>query len=131
MTTTAPAPPGPAHPPPVTTAPAPSVTAGRARPIWLVVLAAPLLRLAVPESRGTFQRLDLRGTLLLGGAVFLGVWGIVHGNDDGWTSLGVTGALAAAVLLLPAYVLHARTRTYAVLPLRLFGSRGFSVANAI
>ena len=37
------------------------------------------------SRRGTWQRLDLVGTLLLGGAVFLGIWGIVHGNDDGWT----------------------------------------------
>lgn len=102
---------------------------------WLnvpvAVLALPLLRLAVAESRGNAQPLDLRGTLLLGGAVFLGVWGIVHGNDDGWGSLGVAGALSAAVLLLPAYVAHARRAPYAVLPLRLFRSRGFSVANAI
>jgi len=35
------------------------------------------------------------------------------------------------VLLLPAYVLWARGRSYAVLPLRLFSSRGFSVSNVI
>jgi EmrB/QacA subfamily drug resistance transporter len=102
---------------------------------WLNVpvalVAVPLIRLALTESRGVSQPLDLRGTLLLGGAVFLGVWGIVHGNDDGWTSLGVAGALAAAVLLVPAYVLHARRRASAVLPLRLFASRGFSVANTL
>ena len=35
--------------------------------------------------------------LLLGGAVFLGIWGIVHGNDDGWTSRGGAGRWSAAV----------------------------------
>ncbi len=102
---------------------------------WLnvpvAVLGAPLLWLAVRESYGRPQRLDLRGTLMLGGSVFLGIWGIVHGNDDGWTSAGVLLPLVAAALLLPAYVLHARVRDDAVLPLRLFRSRGFSVANAI
>src|SRR6478672_11375484 len=98
-------------------------------PVALVAL--PLLLLAVPESRGTWQRLDLPGAGLLGGAVFLGIWGIVHGNDDGWTSLGVLGSLVAAALLVPAYLLRARGRTHAVLPLRLFSSRGFSVANVI
>ena len=102
---------------------------------WLnvpvAVVAAPLLVLAVRESRGTWQPLDLVGAGLLGEAVFLGIWGIVHGNDDGWGSLGVLGPLVLAVLLLPAYVGWARGRAHAVLPLRLFSSRGFSVANAI
>ncbi len=98
-------------------------------PVGLV--AVPLLVAAVRESRGLPARLDPLGTLLLGGAVFLGVWGIVHGNDDGWTSAGVLGTLVAAALLVPAYLLHARRRPDAVLPLRLFSSRGFSVANAV
>ncbi len=102
---------------------------------WLNVpvalVAAPLLVLAVRESRGAWQRLDLVGAAMLGGAVFLGIWGIVHGNDDGWTSAGVLVPLVVAALLLPAYVLWARGRRDAVLPLRLFSSRGFSVANVI
>jgi EmrB/QacA subfamily drug resistance transporter len=102
---------------------------------WLnvpvAVVAVPLLWLAVTESFGRFQRLDLRGTAMVGGAVFLGIWGIVHGNDDGWTSAGVLVPLVAAALLLPAYVAHARRRPDAVLPLRLFESRGFTVANVI
>src|SRR4051812_19530799 len=98
-------------------------------PVALVAL--PLLFFAVRESQGTWQRLDLVGTALLGGAVFLGIWGIVHGNDDGWGSASVLVPLVVAALLLPAYVLWARGRSYAVLPLRLFASRGFSVANVI
>jgi EmrB/QacA subfamily drug resistance transporter len=105
---------------------------------WLNVpvalVAAPLLRLAVPESFGRRQRLDVRGTLMLGGAVFLGIWGIVHGNDDGWGSARVLVPLVGAALLVPGYVAHARStsrRDFAVLPLRLFASRGFSVANVI
>lgn len=102
---------------------------------WLnvpvAVVALPLLLVAVRESRGTWQRLDPLGTLLLGGAVFLGIWGIVHGNDDGWGSAGVLLPLVVSALLLPAYVVWARGRSYAVLPLRLFRSRGFSVANVI
>jgi EmrB/QacA subfamily drug resistance transporter len=95
------------------------------------IVAIPLMLAAVRESRGAWTRLDLPGTALLGSAVFLGIWGIVHGNDDGWTSPGVAGSLAATVVLLPVYVLYARGRTHAVLPLRLFASRGFSVANVV
>jgi EmrB/QacA subfamily drug resistance transporter len=102
---------------------------------WLNVpvaaVAVPLLLAGVPESRGPWRRLDPLGTLLLGGAVFLGIWGIVHGNDDGWGSTRVLAALTTAAVLLPAYVAWARRRAYAVLPLRLFASRSFSVANVI
>ncbi len=102
---------------------------------WLNVpvalVAAPLLLVAIRESRGTWQRLDVPGVLMLGGAVFLGVWGIVHGNDDGWTDPRVVGPIVAAAVLLPAYAGWARGRSHAVLPLRLFTSRGFSVANVI
>jgi EmrB/QacA subfamily drug resistance transporter len=98
-------------------------------PVALVAL--PLLVVAVRESRGAWQRLDVVGTALLGGAVFLGIWGIVHGNDDGWGSVGVLVPLVVAGLLVPAYVAWARGRSYAVLPLRLFSSRGFSVANLV
>ena len=102
---------------------------------WLNVpvalVAVPLLIRSVPESRGTWKSLDLLGTLLLGGAVFLGIWGIVHGNDDGWGSPVVLGSLLISAVLIPAYVAHARGRIDAVLPLRLFSSRGFSVANVI
>ncbi len=106
---------------------------------WLnvpvAVIALPLMLVAVEESRGTWQRLDVRGTVLLGGAVLLGIWGIVHGNSqssgEGWTSPVVLGSLVGSASLVPAYVAHARHRSYAVLPLRLFRSRGFSAANAI
>ncbi|WP_347354807.1 MFS transporter [Intrasporangium sp.] len=102
---------------------------------WLnvpvAILSIPLLRFAIRESTAGRPRLDPVGTLLLGGAVFLGIWGIVHGNDHGWTAPSVLGPLVGAGLLVPGYLLWARRRADAVLPLRLFASRSFSAANAI
>jgi len=102
---------------------------------WLnvpvAIIAIPLVLAAVSESRGTWQRLDPIGTILLGGAVFLGIWGIVHGNDDGWSSARVLIPLVAAAVLIPAYAGWALRRHDAVLPLRLFASRSFSVANLV
>lgn len=101
----------------------------------VAVLAVPLIQLTVRESKGAWQRIDLLGTALLGGAVFGGVWGIVHGNDDGWGSRPVVVPLVGSAVLLAAYVAHALRRqrlgSDAVLPLRLFSSRGFTVANLI
>jgi len=102
---------------------------------WLnvpvAVVALPLVFAALSESRGRPQRLDLLGTVLLGGAVFLGIWGIVNGNEDGWSSPGVVASVVTAVALVPLYLVHARSRADAVLPLRLFAFRGFTVANVI
>ncbi|TIC84258.1 MFS transporter [Nocardioides sp. GY 10127] len=99
-------------------------------PVALVAL--PLLLLGVRESRGGRTHVDVVGTVLLGGAVLSGIWGVVHGNDDGWSDPVVVTSLALGVLLLPVYVLHARRAgDRAVLPLRLFGHRGFASANVI
>lgn len=97
----------------------------------VAVVAVGLILAVVRESRGSFSRLDLVGTGLLGGAVLLATWGIVHGNDDGWTAPGVLMTLVAGASLLLAYLPWAARRRDAVLPLRLFGSRSFSVANVL
>lgn len=98
----------------------------------ITLLALPLVLRGLQESRSaTAGRLDVLGTALLGGAVFAGIWGIVHGNDDGWASPVVLTTLVLGAVLLTAYVGWARTRRDAILPLRLFRSRSFTVANVI
>ena len=102
---------------------------------WLNVpvamIALPLIAYALSESFGRVIPLDLLGALLIGGAVFAGVWGIVHGNDDGWTSATVLGALVASGALLVAFLVRERRTRFPLVPLRLFRSRSFSVANVI
>ncbi|GAB2651058.1 MFS transporter [Prescottella soli] len=97
----------------------------------VAALAAPLALYALRESRGRRQPLDPIGVLFSGGAVFLGVWGIVHGNDDGWTSVSVLGTLVAAVLLSVAFLIREHRAEFPVMPLRLFRSRQFTLANVI
>jgi EmrB/QacA subfamily drug resistance transporter len=97
----------------------------------VAIVAVALLVAAITESRGAVKRIDLVGTLLLGGAVVLVTWGIVRGNDDGWTSPGVLTSIFGGIALLAGYVPWAAQRADAVLPLRLFRSRGFSAANVV
>ncbi|MGV9862085.1 MFS transporter [Rhodococcus koreensis] len=97
----------------------------------VAAVAIPLALCALGESTGKRQPLDPLGVVLAGAAVFLGVWGIVHGNDDGWTSATVLGALVAAVVLLAAFVVRELRTPFPVMPLRLFRSRQFSLANVI
>ncbi|HJR39602.1 MAG TPA: DHA2 family efflux MFS transporter permease subunit [Nocardioidaceae bacterium] len=97
----------------------------------VAVVAVPLAMYALAESRGRRQPLDLVGVGLAGVAVFLGIWGIVRGNDDGWASTPVLAALTASVLLLAGFVVHETRTRFPVMPLRLFRSRQFSIANVI
>jgi EmrB/QacA subfamily drug resistance transporter len=99
--------------------------------IPVAVVAVPLAMYALSESKGRRQPLDLPGVALAGASVFLGVWGIVRGNEDGWSSTGVLAALVASVVLLGGFLVRETRTAFPVMPLRLFRSRQFSIANVI
>lgn len=93
------------------------------------LLAVPLVLARISESYGGDRTLDLRGLVLITGAALGLVWGLVRGNEAGWGSAEVVLSLAAAAVLLAAFVAwEARSRT-PMLPLRLFRSRAFSAGN--
>ena len=71
------------------------------------------------------------GLVLASTGLFALVWGIVRGNDQGWTSPEIVGALAIAAALLGAFVAWERRATAPMLPLRLFRSRAFSATNGV
>jgi EmrB/QacA subfamily drug resistance transporter len=98
-------------------------------PIGLI--AIPLAAAVLAESRGGSARLDPLGLVLSSAGVLALVWGIVHGTDDGWTSFGVLAAMVGGVVLLVLFLVWERRAAAPMLPLRLFRSRGFSVANAV
>src|ERR671932_2053936 len=67
------------------------------RSIFLVnvpigLLAAPLARSLVAESRGARQALDARGLMLLTGGLTAGVFAIVRGGAAGWGSAQVVAS---------------------------------------
>jgi EmrB/QacA subfamily drug resistance transporter len=95
----------------------------------VALVAVPLVLRALPESRGRAQRLDVLGLLLAGAGVLGIVWGVVHGNEDGWTSAGVLGPVVAGVVALALFLRYEARTPHALVPLRLFRSRSFAVAN--
>jgi EmrB/QacA subfamily drug resistance transporter len=97
-------------------------------PVGIALLAIlPLVR----ESRGGAGKLDPLGVVLVTAGLFGIVFGLVRGNDHGWTSPQVLGSLiGGGVLVLAFLAWQARTATPMV-PLELFRSRGFSLANAV
>ena len=95
------------------------------------VVAIVLVRLVLTESHGGGRRLDPLGLVLVSVGMFALIWGVVHGEDDGWTSLSVLGTLIAGGALLAAFVAWERRAPAPMLPPRLFRSRGFSVVNVV
>ncbi len=98
-------------------------------PVGLV--AIPLIYRALLEGRGARVPLDGVGLALGVGGVFGLVFGIVRGNDHGWTSAQVLAGLVGGALLLAAFVAWEARRPAGLLPLRLFRDRSFTLANAV
>ncbi|MFJ6689599.1 MFS transporter [Streptomyces sp. NPDC091294] len=97
-----------------------------------VVLAALVAGLAgMPGGAGGHRgRLDLPGALLATAGTGLLVLGVVRTDREGWTSPVTVGSLAAAALLLAAFVaVERRVRQPLVRP-GLFRNRWISGANA-
>ncbi len=97
-------------------------------PIGIVAIL--LVRTRIPESYGTDTALDGRGVLLVTGSAFGLVWGLMRGNNAGWTSAEVVGALAIGVVLAGVLVATESRARQPMLPMRFFRSRAFSSGNA-
>jgi EmrB/QacA subfamily drug resistance transporter len=96
-------------------------------PIGLALI--PLAWRRLDESRGPNSSLDLGG-LVLASAGLLGiVWGLVRGNEVGWSSPEIVGALAGGALLVAAFVLWELRAAAPMLPMRFFRNRTFAQAN--
>jgi EmrB/QacA subfamily drug resistance transporter len=95
--------------------------------------AAVLLgRRVLRESTGTVttSRPDVLGVLLVTAVFGLLSLGIVQGEQWGWGSIRVVGALLLAALLTPVLVLRSLRHPDPALPVTLFRVRSFSAATA-
>jgi EmrB/QacA subfamily drug resistance transporter len=100
---------------------------------WLNVpiglAAIPLVLTKIRESHGPDTGLDLRGLALIAAGALAIVWGLMRGNDVGWTSTELIGSMVAGVALLVAFVVWEQRAPEPMLPIRLFRSRSFSAGN--
>ena len=96
-------------------------------PVGLVVI--PLAARMLAESRGSATRLDAGGLGLVSTGLFAVVWGLVRGNEHGWSSPGELTALLGGALLVGAFIGWERRTPQPMLPLGLFRSRAFSAVN--
>jgi len=95
----------------------------------IALLMVPLVVSRIGESHGSDTALDTVGLVLVTGGALGLVWGLVRGNELGWTSPGIVAALAAGTGLIVAFVRWELRIREPMLPMRLFGSRAFAGAT--
>jgi EmrB/QacA subfamily drug resistance transporter len=103
---------------------------------WIFWLNVPIGILLVPlaftflrESHGSAGRLDLPGLALASGGLLGLVWGLVHGNGDGWTSPQIVAALTLGAILTVGFVAWELRAPAPMLPMGFFRDRAFAAAN--
>jgi EmrB/QacA subfamily drug resistance transporter len=97
-------------------------------PIGIALLPIAWTRLT--ESYGPSTSLDLPGVALASLGLLGIVYGVVSGNQDGWTSATVLASIVIGALLVAGFVAWELRTRQPMLPMYLFRSRGFTLTNA-
>jgi EmrB/QacA subfamily drug resistance transporter len=97
-------------------------------PIGVFAIALTLAR--VHESKDpSMGRIDLPGTVLFSAALFLGIFGLIRGNPEGWSSTLIVASLAGCVVLLLVFAFVEMRSRNPMLDLSLFGRAPFAGAS--
>jgi EmrB/QacA subfamily drug resistance transporter len=96
----------------------------------IAAVALPLATRRMAESFGTKAPIDGKGLVLVTASALGLVWGLMRANSAGWTSIEVTGALGAGVLLAVLFVWWELNTDAPMVPMRLFGSNAFASGTA-
>jgi EmrB/QacA subfamily drug resistance transporter len=104
---------------------------------WIFWINVPIALISIPfvltkmnESHGPDTGLDIRGLGLITAGALGFVWGLVRGNQVGWTSAEVIATLVGGVLLVAGFVAWEKRAREPMLPMRFFRDRSFSAGNA-
>ena len=96
-------------------------------PIGIALL--PIARARLTESHGPATSLDLPGVVLASLGLLGIVYGVVSGNDHGWTSATVLAPIVVGALLVAGFIAWELRARQPMLPMHLFRSRGFTMTN--
>ncbi len=96
-------------------------------PIGLAL--APLAYRQLAETKGADSSLDLPGLALASTGLLGIVWGLVRGNEAGWTSLEIVAPIVLGALLVAAFVAWESRTKSPMLPLEFFRNRTFALTN--
>jgi EmrB/QacA subfamily drug resistance transporter len=99
-------------------------------PIGLATLVAGAALIRENRGAGLSQGIDVPGSLLIVGALIVGVYAIVTAADTGWTSAHTFGFGASAVALLAAFVVVEWRLANPLMPLRILRVRSLTGGSA-
>jgi EmrB/QacA subfamily drug resistance transporter len=95
-------------------------------PVGIATVACGLA--VMPESRESVrQRFDVPGLILLAGAVFCLVFGVIHSEAWGWSDPRILGLLAASAVFTAAFVVVEQRTAAPLVPLHLFSDRSITL----
>jgi EmrB/QacA subfamily drug resistance transporter len=100
-------------------------------PIGAAVLVLARLVLPGAQAAPASRRLDVAGAVTVTASLMLAVYAIVNGNQAGWASARTLGLLAAAGVLLGAFLAIEARAPAPLVPLSLFRRRNLSTANVV
>ena len=97
------------------------------------VLGVVASRIFITESRDTSreQSIDLPGLVTSALALFALTYGLIEGNQRGWTSAEIVGLFVAAAVLFALFVIVESRQRLAMLDLSLFKNGAFTGANIV
>jgi EmrB/QacA subfamily drug resistance transporter len=100
-------------------------------PVAAVLVLAAIFRMIAPDGpRARLQNFDLPGAVLATGGMLVLVYSLVEAPIVGWNSARTIGGLAAAAVLLVAFVVNERRQRNPLAPLEIFRINGLGFADA-
>jgi EmrB/QacA subfamily drug resistance transporter len=93
-------------------------------PIGAVTIAISATRMVNVRDPGA-ERLDWAGLITFSGALFMLIFGLLRGSDEGWGSTLIVSLLGGAVVLLAAFLIVELRQSRPMFDLSLFRNRAF------
>jgi EmrB/QacA subfamily drug resistance transporter len=100
-------------------------------PIGIFALVAGYRLIDENRGIGLSRGVDVLGSLLVTGGVMVGVYGIAKAPSYGWGSLHTLGFIAAALVILAAFVALESRLENPIMPLRIFRIRSLIASSVV
>ncbi len=99
-------------------------------PVCALALGATFRLLSGERNRAPLADFDTQGALMATGGMLLLVYAMIKAPDVGWGTARTIGMLAAAAVILAAFLLNERRSRNPLLPLSIFRVKGVAAADA-
>ena len=100
-------------------------------PIGVAVYVLVTRLIPADDAQTAPEKVDVLGAALVTGSLMLAVYGVVGGNEAGWTSTRTLAILGVAVVGLALFVFREARVEHPIMPLRLFSMRNVAVSQVV